>query len=133
MLSEFKKFIMKGNVVELAIAVVVGAAFGAVVSALVADFITPLIAAIGGQPDFSALSFTINNSQFNYGHFLNTLLSFLIISAVVFFLVVTPLNKLREKSQNSKKTEADTEKKCPKCLSTIPKAATKCKYCTANV
>ena len=94
MIKEFREFILRGNVVDLAVAVVIGAAFGAVVAALVADLITPLVAAIGGQPDFSELTFTINGSTFKYGHFLNAVLSFLVIAAVVFFLVVKPLNLL---------------------------------------
>jgi large conductance mechanosensitive channel len=94
MLKEFRDFILRGNVVDLAVAVVIGAAFGAVVSALVADLITPLIAAIGGKPDFSALQFTINGSTFKYGHFLNAVISFVILAAVIFFLVVKPLNAL---------------------------------------
>jgi large conductance mechanosensitive channel len=94
MIKEFREFILRGNVVDLAIAVVIGAAFGAVVAALVADFITPLIAAIGGQPDFGGLTFTINGSVFKYGHFFNAVISFLIISAVIFFFVVKPLNLL---------------------------------------
>ena len=94
MFREFRDFIARGNLVDLAVAVVIGTAFGAVVTALVADFITPLIAAIGGQPDFSGLSFTINDSEFRYGHFINELLTFLIIAAVVFFFVVRPMNAL---------------------------------------
>jgi large conductance mechanosensitive channel len=94
MLKEFREFVLRGNVVDLAIAVVIGAAFGAVVTAFVADLVTPLIAAIGGKPDFRALSFTINGSRFAYGHFLNAVISFLIIAAVIFFLVVRPLNAL---------------------------------------
>ena len=94
MIKEFREFILRGNVVDLAVAVVIGAAFGAVVAALVADLITPLIAAIGGQPDFGELTFTINGSTFKYGAFLNAVLSFLVIAAVVFFLVVKPLNLL---------------------------------------
>src|SRR3954447_19538271 len=97
MLKEFRSFILRGNLVDLAIAVVLGAAFGAVITALVADFITPLIAAIGGKPDLGGLSFTINNSKFAYGHFLNALLSFVIIAAVVFFLVVRPVNALLDR------------------------------------
>src|SRR3954452_22828562 len=94
MLKEFREFILRGNVVDLAVAVVIGAAFGAVVTAFVADFVTPLIAAVGGQPDFAGLKFTINDSVFRYGHFLNAVLSFLIIGAVIFFFVVKPLNVL---------------------------------------
>jgi large conductance mechanosensitive channel len=133
MLKEFKQFIMKGNVVDLAVGVVIGVAFGAVVTGLVKDLITPLISAIGGQPDFSGLSFTINNSEFLYGDFINAVISFLIISAVIFFFVVKPINKLQELAAKSKTPEDPTEKKCPECLSDIPKAAKRCKYCTAKV
>lgn len=133
MIKDFKQFILKGNVVDLAVAVVIGAAFGAVVTALVADLITPLIGAFGGQPDFSSLSFTVNDSKFMYGHFINTLLSFVIIAGVVFFFVVKPLNHLIALSNRSKTTDDPTEKKCPHCLSEIPKAATKCAFCTSKV
>jgi large conductance mechanosensitive channel len=97
MIKGFKEFILRGNVVDLAIAVVIGTAFGAVVSALVADLITPLIAAIGGQPDFSKLDFTVNNSTFLYGQFINAIISFLVIAAAIYFLVVLPLNKIAER------------------------------------
>jgi large conductance mechanosensitive channel len=97
MLKGFKEFVMRGNVVDLAIAVVIGAAFGAVVSALVADFITPLIAAIAGKADFSKLKFTVHNSTFLYGHFINAVLSFLLIAAAIYFVIVLPLNKLAER------------------------------------
>lgn len=107
-LKEFRDFILRGNVVDLAIAVVIGAAFGAVVTALVEDFITPLIAAIGGQPDFSALDFTINDSTFRYGHFLNAVITFVILAAVIFFFVVKPLNMLlaRTKKEQAATTPA---------------------------
>ena len=131
MIKEFKKFILRGNVVDLAVAVVVGAAFGAVVTALVENFVTPLIAAIGGQPDFSALSFTINESKFYYGKILNALISFLTISAVVFFFVVHPLNSLMSKMKPSDEIDKPAERECPECLSGIPAAAKRCKYCTA--
>ncbi|MEX0750813.1 MAG: MscL family protein [Dehalococcoidia bacterium] len=110
----------------------IGAAFGAVVTAMVEDFITPLIAAIGGQPDFSSLDFTINDSTFRYGHFFNQLLSFLIIAAVVFFFVVIPVNKLME----MRKTEvapSEPVRDCPQCLSSIPARARRCAFCTAEV
>ena len=132
MLKEFKQFIMKGNVVDLAVGVVIGVAFGAVVNGLVNDLVTPLIGAFGGQPDFSALSFTINGSNFLYGNFINALLSFLIISAVIFFFVVKPINKLQEHAAKNKTPEDPTEKKCSECLSEIPKAAKRCKYCTSK-
>jgi len=132
MMKDFKKFILRGNVVDLAVAVVIGAAFGAVVTGLVKDLITPLIAAIGGQPDFSGLSFTVNNSKFLYGEFLNAIISFLILASVIFFFVVNPLNKLMAKSKPSDEIEKPSERECPECLSGIPAAAKRCKYCTAT-
>ena len=132
MLDGFKKFIMKGNVVDMAVGVVIGVAFGNVVTALVKDLVTPLIAAIGGKPDFSAVSFTINNSKFMIGDFLNTLISFLTVSAVVYFGIVLPMSKLTEKIKGNK-TNPPTEKTCPECLSMIPIKARRCKFCTAIV
>jgi len=117
----------------LAIAVVIGAAFGAVITALVKDLITPLIAAIGGQPNFSALSFTINKSHFLYGDFINAIISFIIIAAVVFFFIVVPLNAFFERSQRKSTTPDPTTRKCPECLSEIPMAARRRAYCTAEV
>jgi large conductance mechanosensitive channel len=129
MLRDFREFILRGNLVDLAVAVVIGTAFAVVVSALVADLVTPLIAAIGGEPDFGALSFTINGSDFRYGHFINALLTFLIIAAVVFFLVVKPVNALM-----ARRTPADEDSRnCPECLSEIPAAAHRCAFCTAIV
>jgi len=128
----FKKFLLRGNLVDLAVAFVIGAAFAALVTGLVKDFITPLIAAIGGQPDFSALTFTINNSQFFYGDFLNLVISFLIISAVVYFLVVVPFSKLLERFKPTPE-EPTPVHDCPHCLSSIPKAATVCSFCTRDV
>ena len=107
MLKEFREFILRGNVVDLAVAVVIGAAFGAVVAAFVADIVTPLIAAIGGKPDFNGLSFTINNSVFQYGHFFNAIVSFLIIGAVIFFFVVKPLNALAARRKKDEAPEPD--------------------------
>lgn len=133
MLKDFKQFILRGNTVELAVAVVVGAAFGAIVSALVKDLITPFIAAIGGQPDFSNLYFTINGSRFLYGDFINAVISFLIIAAVVFFFIIQPINKLIAHANRNKAPEDPTEKKCPHCLSDIPKDATRCAFCTSRV
>jgi large conductance mechanosensitive channel len=132
MMNEFKQFILRGNVVDLAVAVVVGAAFGTIVSALVKDLITPLIAAFGGQPDFSSLKFTINHSQFLYGDFINAIVSFLIIAAVIFFLVVRPLNALLARTRKGPEP-AVTAKDCPYCLSSIPIAATKCAFCTSDL
>jgi large conductance mechanosensitive channel len=111
MVKEFREFILRGNVVDLAVAVVIGAAFGAVVAALVADLVTPLIAAIGGKPDFSALTFRINSSVFRYGAFINAVISFLIIATVIFFLIVKPINALlaRRKAKEEPPPEAPTE------------------------
>jgi len=132
MLKEFRKFILRGNVVDLAVAVVIGAAFGAVVTSLVSSMVTPLIAAIGGQPDFSSLSFTINNSKFMYGNFINAIVSFLIIATVVFFFIVQPLNKLMSHMSPEDDVDAPAERECPECLSAIPAKATRCKFCTAK-
>jgi len=132
-MKEFKEFVLKGNVVDLAVAVVVGAAFGAIVSALVKDLITPLIAAIGGQPDFSGLTFTVNNSKFLYGDFLNAIIAFLIIATVIFFLVVKPLNQLTERARRNKKTGDPTTKKCDACFSVNNIKATRCAFCTSTL
>ena len=126
----FRKFLLRGNLIELAVAVVIGAAFGAVVSSLVKDLVTPLIAAIGGQPNFGTLSFTVNKSKFAYGDFFNALISFAIIAAVVYFLVVSPFARLLAYMQRNKEA---TERACPECLSEIPVKATRCMYCTATV
>ncbi len=126
----FKAFLLRGNVVDLAIAVVIGVAFAAVVAAFVKDLVTPLIAAIGGQPDFSALYFTINKSKFLYGDFFNAIIAFLIIAAVIYFLVVVPYTAMVERSR--KEPPADpTTKKCTECLSEIPKDARRCAFCTS--
>ena len=132
MIQEFKEFILRGNVVDLAVAVVIGAAFGAVVTSLVADIITPIIGAIVGEPDFSQLDFTINDSRFTYGNFLNALFAFLTIAAAVFFLVVKPVNMLMERSKTERPVE-ETTRDCPQCLSSIPRAARRCAYCTSEV
>lgn len=129
-MSGFKAFLMRGNLISLAIAVVIGTAFTAVVTALVADIITPLIAAIAGKPNFANLTFTIHHSKFYYGLFINAALSFLIIAAVVYWLIVAPTMALT--ARLTKKTEATT-KDCPECLSTIPIAATRCMYCTVDL
>jgi large conductance mechanosensitive channel len=129
----FREFILRGNVIDLAIAVVIGTAFSSVVAALVKDLITPLIAAIGGQPDFSAISFTINNSKFLIGDFINALLSFLIIAAVVYYLVVLPVNKLMARFKPAPPPAPETTRECPFCLSKVPKAASRCAYCTSQL
>jgi large conductance mechanosensitive channel len=126
----FRQFIARGNLIDLAVAVVIGTAFATLVAALVADIITPLIAAIAGKQDFSNLVFTVHNSTFHYGSFVNALLSFVIIAAVVYFLIVSPMAKITTRLNRNK---AATERDCPQCLSTIPIAATRCKYCTAEV
>jgi large conductance mechanosensitive channel len=131
--TEFKEFILRGNVVELAVAVIIGAAFTAVVTSLVTNIFTPLIAAIFGKPDFSDLSFTINKSTFTYGAFINSLISFLLIAVVVFFFVVKPMNYLLERRRKGLGDEESDERPCPDCLSSIPKAATRCAFCTSEV
>ena len=133
MLKEFREFILRGNLVELAVAVVIGTAFGAVITALVKDLVTPLIAAIGGQPDFSGLTFTINGSKFLYGEFINALLAFLIIAAVVFFLIIKPVNALMARRKVDTPTDAPSTRECPQCLSDIPVAAARCAFCTSEV
>ena len=132
MLKEFRAFILRGNLVDLAVAVVIGTAFGAVVAALVKDLVTPLIAAIGGQPDFSGLKFDINGSAFAYGDFINALLAFLVVAAVVFFLVIKPVNALQARLQPSTAVDVTT-RPCPECVSDIPVTATRCAFCTTPV
>jgi large conductance mechanosensitive channel len=131
-IDEFRAFILRGNVIDLAVAVVIGAAFTAIINSLVADLITPLIAAVFGKPDFSTLTFTINGSVFRYGAFFNALISFLLIAVVVFFLVVKPINALM--ARMGRGAEAETpSRECPYCMSGIPINATKCAYCTSEV
>ncbi len=130
--NDFKTFILRGNVVDLAVGIIIGAAFGTVVAAFVKDLITPLIAAIGGKPDFAALGFTINHSRFLLGDFINAVVSFLIIALVVFFFVVRPVNAL----MNRRKTETPVDpmtRECPYCVSSIPIRATRCAFCTQEV
>jgi large conductance mechanosensitive channel len=128
----FREFVLRGNVVDLAIAVVIGAAFGNIITALVKDLITPLIAAIGGQPDFSAITFTVNNSKFLIGDFINALISFLIIAAVVYFLVVLPINRLMARFKPTPVPVPNTTRECPICKSSgVSKEATRCPYCTS--
>jgi len=128
-LKGFKAFLLRGNVVDLAVGVVIGIAFGVVITAFVKDLVTPLIAAIGGKPDFASLSFTINNSKFLYGDFINALLGFALIAAVIYYFVVLPINALVARSR--KEPPADpTTKKCTECLSEIPIGAKRCAFCT---
>jgi large conductance mechanosensitive channel len=131
-LREFRGFILRGNLVDLAVAVVIGTAFTAVVNALVKDIVTPLIAAVGGEPNFGNLAFTINGSRFAYGDFLNALLTFLIVAAVMFFLVIKPVNILLDQLQTEPDVESPT-RPCPECLSQIPRPASRCAFCTAEV
>jgi large conductance mechanosensitive channel len=132
MLKEFREFILRGNLVDLAVAVVIGTAFGAVVNALVKDLVTPVIAAIGGKPDFADLAFTINGSRFLYGDFINQVLTFVIIAAAVFFLVVKPVNALMARLKSGRPVDEEV-RDCPECLSEIPAKARRCAFCTAEV
>jgi large conductance mechanosensitive channel len=127
----FREFLFRGNVLDLAVAVVIGAAFGAVVSSFVKDLLTPLIAAIFGKPDFSNLYFTINHSKFSYGSFINSLIAFLMIGAAVYYFVILPVNALMSRSKPATSIEAE-KKKCPECLSEIPVQAKRCAFCTAS-
>jgi large conductance mechanosensitive channel len=130
MIKEFKEFLLRGNLLDLAVAVVIGVAFTAVINAFVSSLITPLIKAIfGGNTQFKSLSFTLHGSTFTYGAFLNALLSFVIIAAVIFFLVIKPANAFMKRSGMAAKEEATRE--CPDCLSKVPEAARRCAYCTS--
>jgi large conductance mechanosensitive channel len=131
-LKEFRQFIIRGNLVDLAVAVVVGASFGAVTTALVKDLITPLIAAIAGKPRFGNLAFTIHHSRFAYGDFLNALVSFVLVAAVLFFFVVKPVNALLRRVRSEPPVDEHT-RECPECLSQIPKAARRCAFCTVEL
>jgi len=133
MLKDFKKFILRGNVVDLAVAVVIGAAFSAIVSALVKDLITPLIASIYKQQQFANAHFTFRGSQFMYGDFINAVISFLIVAVVVFFLVVQPLNRLTSRANRNTETPEPSTKKCPECLSEVPLKAKRCAFCTTKL
>ena len=130
MLRDFKTFLFRGNVVDLAVAVVMGAAFGALVTALVRDLLTPIVALIFGKPNFSNLSFTINGSHFLYGDFLNYLFAFVSIAAAVFFFVVQPLNALMRRQKAHPDADADT-RPCTECMSEIPREARRCAFCTS--
>lgn len=132
MIKDFKTFLLRGNMVDLAVAFVIGAAFGAVIAALVKDLITPLIAAIFGKQDFSGLTFTINHSVFRYGDFINAVVAFVLVAAAVFFFVVVPVNKLMARSRREPPPDPTT-RKCPECLSLIPVGARRCAFCTAPV
>ncbi len=133
MLKGFRQFMLRGNVIDLAVAVVIGAAFGAVVSALVKDLLTPLIAAIVGKPDFSAITFEVNASRFLIGDFINAVVSFVLIGAAVYFFVVVPVNAFMARMRRGEAPPDPTTKKCPECLSEIPIAARRCAFCASPV
>ncbi len=128
----FRQFLLRGNVVDLAVGVVIGVAFGALVAAFVKDLLTPLIAAIAGKPDFSALTFTVNNSKFLYGDFLNAVVAFLLVAAAVYYFVVLPMNALMARMRREPPADPTT-RKCPECLSEIPIEARRCAHCTSPV
>jgi large conductance mechanosensitive channel len=131
MLREFRQFLFRGNIVDLAVAVVIGTAFVAVVNAFIADILTPIVAAIFGKPDFSSLSFHINGSTFLYGSFLNALFTFVTVAVVIFFLVVKPMEAMTRRSGTA--DEEPVTRECPECLSVIPGAARRCSHCTSQV
>ena len=129
MLKGFKMFLLRGNIVDLAVAVVIGGAFGAVVTALVKDLLTPLFAAVVGQPDFSAIAFTVNGSKFLIGEFINAVIAFLLVATAIYFFVVAPMNALTERKRRGAAPVDPTTKKCPECLSEVPIAARRCAFC----
>ena len=131
MLKGFRQFLMRGNVIDLAVAIVIGGAFGNVVAAMVKDLITPLIAAIVGQPDFSAITFTVNGSQFLLGDFINALLAFVLVAAAVYFFIVVPVNAIAARRARGEPPSDPTTKKCPECLSEVAIAARRCAFCTS--
>ena len=131
MAGGFKQFLLRGNVVDLAVGVVVGAAFGGVVTAFTKDLLTPMIAAVAGKPDFSAIQFTVNGSKFLVGDFVNAIVSFLIIATAVYYLVVLPINALIARTKKDPIPPDPTTKKCPECLSEIPIPAKRCAFCTS--
>jgi large conductance mechanosensitive channel len=133
MLSGFKQFILRGNVIDMAVGVVIGAAFGGVVTALTKDLLTPLIAALVGKPDFSSINFTVGSTVFPVGDFINTVVSFLLIAAAVYFFVVTPINALVSRMRKAPAPADPTTKKCPECLSEIPIDAKRCAHCAQPV
>ncbi|MBP9781123.1 large conductance mechanosensitive channel protein MscL [Candidatus Woesebacteria bacterium] len=130
MLKGFRDYLFRGNVVDLAVAVVIGGAFGSIVTSLVKDIVTPIIGAIGGQPDFSNIYFTVNNSKFMIGNFLNTVIAFVMIVGVIYFVVIVPMNKIMTAMKKEEKIDP-THNECPECLSKIPINAKRCMYCTS--
>ena len=133
MFKGFRQFILRGNVMDLAVAVVIGVAFGAVVTSFVTNVLTPLIAAIVGKPDFSAFTATLNGAVISYGLFLNALIAFLLIAAAVYFFMVAPMNAWKARQARSVAPSDPASKKCPECLSEIPIAARRCAFCTATL
>jgi large conductance mechanosensitive channel len=131
-MKDFKAFLLRGNLVDMAVGIVIGVAFTAVVTALVTDLVTPLLAAIGGNPDFSALSFTINKSHFLYGSFINAALAFVLVALVLFYFVIKPVNALVVRARREPTADPTTQH-CPECLSEIPIAARRCAYCTSEL
>jgi len=131
-MKDFKEFLLRGNLVDVAVGIVIGIAFAALVTAFVADLITALLAAIGGNPNFENLSFTINRSHFLYGSFINALIAFLILAAVIFYFVVKPVNALMARRRTETPVDVPT-RECPQCLSEIPEAARRCAFCTSEV
>jgi large conductance mechanosensitive channel len=132
-LKGFREFIFRGNVIDLAVAVIIGASFNGVVTALVKDLITPLIAAVFGKPEFGALVFTINGSRFLYGDFLNAILSFVIVASVIYFFIVAPINAITARLKAGQPPPGSDKKACPECLSEIPLEARRCAFCTATL
>jgi large conductance mechanosensitive channel len=132
MFREFKEFLLRGNVIDLAVGIAIGVAFAGVVNSLVDDLIMPIVAALGGEPDFSGLDFTINDAVFRYGNFITVLVSFIILAAAIFFFVVKPANYLIQRSRTEAPADP-TVKKCPECLSEIPLEARRCAFCTSEV
>jgi len=133
MLKGFKQFLLRGNVIDLAVAVVIGSAFGTVVKALVDDLLTPLIAAVGGKPDFEAIHFTVNHSAFKIGLFVNAIVAFIMVAAAIYFFVVAPVNAIMARARRGQAPADPTTKQCPECLSVIPILARRCAFCTSPV
>ena len=133
MLDGFKKFILRGNVIDLAVGIVIGAAFNSVVQAFVKGVFTPFLGILGGIPDFSNFAFKIGASKILLGEFLNSLLSFLIVATAIYFFVIVPMNKLKDIAASKKKSDDPTEQKCPYCLTEIPALATRCSACTSQI
>lgn len=131
-MSGFKQFLLRGNLIDMAVGIVIGAAFSTVVAALVKDLITPLIAAIGGKPEFGSLYFTVNHSKFPYGDFINALVSFLIVAAVLYFLIVSPYARVKARLEVAPAPRPET-RDCPQCLSQIPMRASRCAFCTSEL